>query len=42
MKKRYLLIILSILVVLGLIGLFSVDIPSPSRLFSESYQLDIQ
>tara|TARA_Y100000590_G_scaffold430687_1_gene544560 strand:+ start:350 stop:478 length:129 start_codon:yes stop_codon:yes gene_type:complete len=42
MKKRYLLIILSILVLLGLIGLLSIDIPSPSKLISESYNLDIQ
>ena len=42
MKKIYLLITVSILFVIIISSLLFVDIPSPSKLISESYELEIK
>ena len=42
MKKIYLLITALIIFVIIILSLLFVDIPSPSKLISESYELEIK
>ena len=42
MKKKYIIIILSIILLIVILTLFLVEIPSPSKLISENYELKIQ
>ena len=42
MKNRFIALFLLILVVFSSVGLYLVDIPAPSKMISEDYNLDIK
>jgi len=42
MKKKYLILFTIVIVVFLLIGLYFVKIPSPSKLISEDYELNVK
>ena len=42
MKKKYLIIVVLIIFIVIISSLLFVDIPSPSKLITESYELEIK
>ena len=42
MKKNYLLIFILVIVLLGIVGLLSIDIPAPSTTVTENYELEVK